>query len=369
MGDITMPDEVPVLLVRSDDDKVVAVTTDERDSGWRPIVGSVSAAVGAALANRSPTGGSALSGRVFTMRPADLKVWDSLVKHGHDGYAYATLWSDKGKIARQAMIQELPSQAAKAGTSIPFDPVALATLASTVQLQASIEKFHAAVVAVGEDVKEILEFLHMEQEADVLAALDTIHDVYLAYAETGDVGSIDWDRVARLEHVLKRQHRQVLGEFDTIRASMEFISIAEAEQSLTVKKARVRRLIALEYHLLWALNEWSALMLVAKGQRQELTAKDASRAWSVVDDYRAQARAAVKAIHKADGGEVHGRDWWDQLFGNGLVIGSFKDKEIRKDAIENRDEVRSVTKKTKHLSTPPAPRLIIPARDAISEPK
>jgi hypothetical protein len=361
MGEMEMSNAVPVLLVRCDEDKVIAVTTEEPGSGWLPILGDVAAAVVGVLTSRGTKGGGAVQGRAFTMRPADLRAWDSMLKHGRDGYAYATLWGDNGKIARQAMIQELPSQTTKVGTSIPLDPVALATLASTIQLQASIDKLHTAVVAVGEDVKEILEFLHMEQEADVLAALDTVHHVYTAYAETGEVGSIDWDRVAGLEHVLKKHHRQVLGELDTIRARMEFDSIGKAEKSLKVKKARVRRLIALEYHLLWALNEWTALMLVAKTQRHELTAKDASRAWSVVDDYRAHARKAVQAVHTADGGEVRGRDWWDKLFSNGLVIGSYKDDGVRDDAIENREKVRGATKDTQHLAAAPTPRLILAA--------
>ena len=357
MGDMKLPNEVPVLLMRSDEDKLVALTVEEAGSGWRPILGEVGAAAAGLLTARRSKGVSGVSGRIFNMRQEDLEAWDNLIRRGKDGYAYATLWRENGQISRQAMIKELPAK----GVPAALDPLAIATLAATVQIQASIEQLREAVANVGEDVKEVLEFLHTEQEADVLAALDTIHGVYLTYAQTGQVGTVDWDRVSGLEHILKKHHRQVLNELDSIRVRMEFNCISKAAKSMQVKEARVRRLIALEYHLLWAMGEWTEVMLVAKTQRNELTPKEASNSTVALDKSQAQARAAVRAVHEADAGKVQGRAILEQLRTDGLVFGARKDNQVRNHAIENREEVREVTKDTAALEPVSASQLILVA--------
>jgi hypothetical protein len=65
------------------------------------------------------------------------------------------------------------------------------------------------VEQAADDVKSIVEFLQLEQEAEVLAAVETIDECYARYRQGSAVGSVDWDRLAGFEQVLKKQQTGV----------------------------------------------------------------------------------------------------------------------------------------------------------------
>jgi hypothetical protein len=329
---------VPVLLIRTGPTEITAVTPGSPPQGWHEITGA--AIVGVASWLKGVVGGTetrTTAGRVFTMRPEDLPAWDRLTKHGGE-YAYGTLWGPDGKIAKNVAIREAGSAPGFSQT-LPFDAVAVASAVAAAQLQASIQRLTDLVEQVAQDLRAVLHFLRLEQESEVLAAVETIDDLYRRYKDELAIGSVDWDRIAGLEQILKRQHRQIVGELAEIERQMRFTSIESAKHALGVGAERVQNLLTLEWFLLRAWARWAELMLAAKSVRGELTLAAVREARSLVDGYLHGARTAVEGISLAEG-EIRGRGVLEMLFSNGLVWGSHVDDGIRREALDRREKIR-----------------------------
>jgi hypothetical protein len=65
--------------------------------------------------------------------------------------------------------------------------------------------------------------------------------------------------------------------------SMKFTSLDGAKKAAAVNVDRVRNILTLEHYLLRSLGRWSELMLVAKGERGELTLEGVCEARSLAD--------------------------------------------------------------------------------------
>lgn len=332
----TSEERAPFILVRTQDDEVAALGS-EALPGWFPIASTVLKG----LFSSSGTSGQ-VYGRYFTMKPSDLGAWDSLTHHGPgDGYSYAVGWNGSGKVGKVFSVKE----AAPPAQAVPgIDPVLLANAAALAQVQASIDRLTDLLEKVSLDVRQILTFLHHEQQASILAAVETVDQVYEANRLDWAIGVVDWSRVVGLEQVIKQQHRQVLLELGEIAQDLEFHDIAAAERSMTRRPERVRHLVALEYYLLRALNRWTALMLASKQRQGEMTREDIAAARDTLERYTEHAHAMLKAIRKSDSRHIKGRNFFEMLFSDGLVVGARKDDFTERKAKENRTAVQAEAK-------------------------
>jgi len=318
------------------------VTPGVPGAGWTALAGGMLG--GAATLFGDPDGNaSAQFGvRHFTARPEDLPLWDALVKHGPGGgYSYGTAWRSDGKIAGNISFREVGPPTG-AGKLQPVDNSGLVMAVAMAQVAGAIDRLTAAVVDVGRDVKSIVETLEVEQEADILAAVETIDDSYTRYRVCGRVGQPEWVRVAHLEQRLKQQHRRILAELTTSQQLLAFTDIGmAAESTKRVQPGRVRDLLTLEYFLLRAFAHWTELMLSAKWDVGDLIPGEVEAARDRVEGYQADARALMLGFAGPDE-HVAGRPWWRLLMTDGLVIGGGNDDEKRENALANRKRVRKV---------------------------
>ena len=351
--------EVPVLLVRTGPTEVAAITPD-RVKGWS-AVGQAAAESLARLFSDHPgyEAGSGFSSRYFVARDEDLKLWDMGRNYGPEaGYRYGVAWGGDGKITGNVAFREVQPGAIGA-PSVPIDPLMLATAAAMAQIQASLERLEKLLAQVGRDVTSIVAFLHLEQEASILAAVETIDQIHRGYRSAEGLDEVDWSRVAGLEQVLKQQHRQILGELQDAGQKLRFTTIAQANASSDVDPDRLKNLLTLEFFLLRSLSRWTELMLASKELRGSMSIDQGTEARQLVDTYTEQVRSAVQQIWSADT-YAHGRPWYERLMKDGLILGDHNDGEARDRAVQNRKRVQAHVEIGKRLGRTSQPRIAMP---------
>lgn len=338
-----------VLLLRSGDGEVAAVSAGNPAPGWRPLMDSALTALLPHLFTEDGSPASTASVRYFTMRPQDLNAWDTLRRHGKAGYSYGTLWGETGISQNVQFKETAPPRQVASGP--PVDPVALATAIAVAQIQADIKRLMSLVEDVALDVKAILHFLQLGQEAEVLAATETIQDIYLRFCSDLSVGFIDWDRLAGLEQVLKTQHRQIVGELESIAVAMAFTTVKEARAAARITPDRFQNLITLDAYVLDSLAKWSEMMLSARASRGENSLAAASETRTQMQNYVADLRTVLGKVNSATS-VMSGRGFWEKLFDNGFVVGSRRDAEAQNAAMDRRTELRQLASVHKRLPGP-----------------
>lgn len=326
----TGPARVPVILVRTAENELLTID-GHRNPGWFPLVGPVISNV---LGGISSNGGS---GRYFAMPDDQLGLWDSMTRHtSKGGYEYAMGWRPDGKIGKVFSLKEVTADGA-AGLP-PLDPIAVATMLAVAQVQASIQILTAQVERVGRDVQSIVKFLHYEQEAEILAAAETIEEVH-ARLVRGGISETDWQRIAGLEQVVKKQYRQVLHELRDIREVLDFRNVPTAKACLELDEDRLWALVTLAAHLLVAFDRWTDLMLAHKSLTGEASLDEIEAARQRTSEYLTGAREAVGAVLSVTGRPFVGRTWHEQLLKDGIVIGRRNDETTKEKAQLKREEV------------------------------
>lgn len=349
-------------MLRTGNQELAAISAGEPGEGWSPLAGAAFNAVASHLFTADGAPAKAAGIRYFTMRPQDLNAWDTLQRRGTGGYSYGFLLDDKG-FAKNVQIKEVSHPKQMAGARPSFDPLAAATAIAVAQIQADIQRLTALVEQVAFNVKAILEFLHLGQEAEILAATETIDQIYARYCDELNIPSTDWDRLAGLEQVLKTQHRQIIGELDKVAKNLKFSTVDQAKTAAQIDAGRVEKLIHLEWYLLCSLNKWGELMLATKAGRGEHNLAAATEVRRLGEEYLDDARTVLREIRKADS-DMAGRGIWERLFSHGLLFGWLKDNSVESDAIARRREVCQLTALRKRL---PAPIAASPVRLQLEE--
>src|SRR3712207_9460205 len=85
-----------VLLIRVGARQVAAIPAGEPGRGWGPLLGAALDTVAAHLFTEDGAPVKPARVRVFTMRPGDLKAWDTLQRHGSGGHRLGPVWRAKG---------------------------------------------------------------------------------------------------------------------------------------------------------------------------------------------------------------------------------------------------------------------------------
>jgi len=321
-------DQVPVFIVRTGPRDAVVVREGEGGGSWVDIALEFASP----LVEQLPwlkVGGKA-SARTFTLDPNSLKNWDSLNKHGADGYSYGVFWRGDGKIDSLIKLKE---SFAPMGMSAPaaFNPMTAALLVLVVSLKSDIERLEGAIAEVGADVKNIVRFLEVEQESDVLAAFDTIHRIHAVLHRDGVVSQEDWDRVSGLEQILKKVERQVLSQMSTIADTMDFDAVQGAKRATkAVTAERLEQLKFLLQYDLWALEEWVEIMLARKAGNGSLRLLEVEDARNAVESTRSRAVEMLRNIENHSGPDavIRGTGPLKLLFTKGLGLGWYDEGKI-----------------------------------------
>lgn len=345
-------DRIPVLLVRTGKRQVTVVAPEDDlpvPRGWLSLTSNLAKGILPMLGLSADRNG--VAARVFEMKPEDLKYWDKLQKWGTgDGFAYGTMVDGNGKISRNAAFRE----ASRPNLSpAPVDPIALATAVAVMQIQAQLERLADAIEDVDAKVELVVRHLELEQQSELLAALETIDECHLALERnTIDYpGEIDWSRLSALEQVLKKQHRQVVGELNQVAEQLKFQDIAEARKAARIRPERVEDLLTLEYYLLRGLSQWNQLMLAAKQAKAELTGEAIDAAESRTAGYIDHARQASRAIETADS-KPRSRSAFQKLRKDGLIVGGRNDRNVLESATGTRSKIRDIARAREELSPP-----------------
>lgn len=341
---MTNTPRTPVLLVRTGPTEVTAVQAGRSGHAWLPLAQPATALLAPLLGAKR---GTSVVGRTLTIRPDQIAEWDRLAKHGTDGYVYGMGWTADGKIGRNFQFKE--TTPTKSMTQV-IDPLAIANAVATAKMNADIQALQELLLTVATDVKSVLHHLRLEEEAELLAAVETIDAVYSRYLAGDGPTAMDWERISHLEQILKRTHRMVLGEFEHLSELLAFENVDEASQVSEGDAARARDLVALELWLLKAITQWADLTLSVRVVRGEWSLASVHEMRSLVDDTVAQATRAIEQLHDASAERpVSGRSWWDQLWSDGIVRGDKKDKQIVMVATAERSRVHEYSVATPAL--------------------
>jgi len=240
--------------------------------------------------------------QVYALSPESQKHLTTERKSAVGEYFRGTLLDEKGHYSHSLQLREVEELPVRAP-----DPN-LAMAASMAALQAEIEALRDLAEQIAADVREILDFLRIEQAADIAAAVNTVNDVFEAVLRRGVVGHVDWTRVAGLEHVLRKQATQVEQELDAIRDALDFNGrvVHDFEVTRRVEARRVEALLQMTLVIERALEQHAWLQLAHKDELGEFDAIAASELIASLDRSRKRRRRLAKAIRRTASKRLHG---------------------------------------------------------------
>lgn len=357
MADSPGRHQIPVLLVRTGESRLTAIARGEQGSGWAALplklVKGLAVAMETTNTSAGQTNSERLSARSFTMHPEDIAYWDNMKRYGTGGYSFGTLWGKEGKIAKNVRWQEAtPGQfTPQAGNpSAPLaDATAIVNAVALAQVAATLEGLTERIEELQLDLASVMRLLHLEQEAEALAAVETVADVHEQYRDSGSVGSVNWDRIAEVEQPLQRLHRQIIGELRCVGRLARLTSITEARGFLRVDVGRVADLLDLEEYVIHALAQWTELYVAAQCERDESQSHAAHPSSERLQSRMDEAREAIEALSTANG-QLPNRGAWERLRTHGFIGGALKDRKTRRKAMFLRHKVNSVASRHRGFS-------------------
>lgn len=314
-------DEIPVFIIRTPQREVVAVRQSEEDDFWVGLALDLVGTLMELFPGHQPDG--KWSARMFSLDDASLAKWDRLARRGKDGYSYGVMWGEDGKIASHLKLKEMTNFSASSAT-LPFNPLAAAQIVLLVSLKSDIARLEVALDGITADVKNIVRFLEVEQESNVLAALETINGIHTSMRRSGRVAQEDWDRVASLEQILKAVERQVLSEMSEIADAMTFDTIPQAKKAMkSVTAERLEQLKFLLFYNLLAQEQWIELMITRKRETGSLQDFDIEQAGSGVIKTRERALNLLRKVEHSSHPDaaLKGTRPFKMLYTKGLLVG------------------------------------------------
>lgn len=298
--DINAP--APTLLVRVDDERVLAVSSRRPDGEhWLPIASSALSSL-SGLLKQARLDEAKASVRLFEMHPKDSLAFDAgRTFVGAEGYSHAFVHDVGGKFVLNARIREVASRLPGGQPSIAFDPATMAMAIALAQIQATLRRIERKLDTIASDVSQLRGLVEGEQEGRILAAAETIGQVYDRYQQADHVDRTDWERLASLERDLKVEHRRILRELLTYEKPLAYTDTASAKKSIqAVEPSRVRQIVQLEWYLLRAFGQWSVLAQQVRIQRQEVTSGDANIGLVTLEGYISGASEAFACVRESD---------------------------------------------------------------------
>lgn len=331
-------DEIPVFIIRTSQREVVAVRQSEEDDSWVGLALDLVGTLMELIPGGQPDG--KWSARMFSLDDTSLAKWDTLARRGKDGYSYGVMRGEDGKIASHLKLKEMTNFSASSAT-LPFNPLAAAQIVLLVSLKSDIARLEVALAGITADVKNIVRFLEVEQESNVLAALETISGIHTSMRRTGRVAQEDWDRVASLEQILKAVERQVLSEMSEIADAMTFDTLPQAQKAMkSVTAERLEQLKFLLFYNLLAQEQWIELMITRKRETGSLQDFDIEQAGSGVIKTRERALKLLRKVEHSSHPDaaLKGTHPFKMLYTKGLLVGWQYERVI----IRNARDLRGV---------------------------
>ncbi len=218
------------------------------------------------------------------------------------------------------------------------------------QLQAQVEQLTDLLRDVKATTDEILRPIHGQQQAAVLAAMETIQHVYDTYGADHSVGvtALDWSRLSGLEQPLKEQHRQIIRELCAYADKLHFTTMEQAKESHRVDADRVVELFDLDKYVLQGLGRYYELMLRTKNARGELTLGDVEECRTILREYIEALEAVRTELLDADTEPANRSNLRRVLDRDGTFSGVFggalKDHQRRSAAIAARSAIQEHVK-------------------------
>lgn len=318
-------DEAEYYLLPLEGSRVLAVpleVSDGQSADLQALAEDVARAVGPLLSTALRKTGTR-GAKVFEMSPESERLLATARKSEVGSYFRGVLRNERGQASHQVQLREVKPVA---GPS-PFEQMAAAQLAA---IQAQLERLEDMLNSVVLNTARIVEHLHVQQRAHILAALNLISAIHERTARTGTLATTDWERLAgTVEFELEGQLTAVSEELTRRLAGGDFKS--NPKQSAKVMDEldpkRVSELLQLQRVLIGGLRRYTELLLIRKldaDEFDEQEALDAQARLQALHERHAGALARLEELAIA-ARRAKPRSNLERLMKDGIVVGSRND--------------------------------------------
>lgn len=284
--------------------------------------------------------------RVFALRPEDEKWFDAALKmDAGDGFVRGVLRSQDGRIVRQVGLKEVSGSAPNVAAA---NPALLMVAAQLAVIQDQLARIEGQLELVTIDVSHIIELIERDQSAEAASAVRIVNEVYANTERTGRVSDADWARAANAEDILLKRHSATVDEMRKIARTFQLTGDL-SEDDDTAKRIdpdRWRTLLDQEVVIRIAAVQWVAVYARKKEQEgiYDLEAIEAveHRVTALADRADKSVRKVRKTLDSAP--EPEGRQWWQKLFVDGLVVGGQRDEAALARVASTRKQMKKAMK-------------------------
>ncbi len=254
-------------------------------------------------------------------------------------YFRGVLRTSKGQASHQVQLREVQQ------TQVPigFDTFAAAQMAA---IQAQLDRIEDTLADLAISVSEVMQFLEVQQQAEIEAALRVVRNVHDRAKHTRAISDTDWTRITGLEHVLEKQLIAVRKELDRRLKSRVFGGTPEAdrEQMDRINPDRVAELVEAHWLLVGGLRGWNELLVLRKYQMGELGEEEVLDVKTRLKELRAQLDDVLYAVDliASPEHEARPRRWLQRLFKDGIVLGARNDADNLASIAAGRETLKNV---------------------------
>lgn len=230
---------------------------------------------------------------LFEMSPNSYRQYKGGQLDEVGSYFRAVLRNQKGQTSHQVELRAVQRAQGPPGAN-------LIMAAQMMAIQAQLDRIEDTLATLSESVSDIMQFLEIQQRAEIEAAIGVLKQVHARARATRDISGTDWGRVVGLEQVLMKQLKGVKYELQNLLESPEFGNTPKDDHQ-RMERIKPDRVIELTRYY-WLLSDgvrgWNELQALRKYQEGELTDMDVSDIISKMKELRAERESILTAIDR-----------------------------------------------------------------------
>lgn len=228
---------------------------------------------------------------LFEMSPNSYRQYKGGQLDEVGSYFRAVLRNQKGQTSHQVELRAVQRAQGPAGAN-------LIMAAQMMAIQAQLDRIEDTLATLSESVTGIMQFLEIQQRAEIEAAIDVLKQVHTRARAARDISGTDWGRVVGLEQVLMKQLKGVKYELHNLLENPQFGNTpkVDCQQMERIKPDRVIKLTRYYWLLSGGVRRWNELQALRKYQEGELTDMDVSDIISKMKELRAERESILTAI-------------------------------------------------------------------------
>lgn len=303
---------------------------------------------------------------LFEMSPDSYREYKGARLDEVGTYFRAVLRTQQGQTSHQVQLRAVQQAPVPVGAN-------MLAAAQMMAIQAQLDRIEGTLATLMESAAEIMQFLEVQQRAEIEAALQVLRQVGERAKDSGALSDTDWERVVGLEIVLEKQLISVKYDLEKRLRNAEFgvTPKADHQRMNEINPNRVAELARYYWLLSGGVRGWTELLALRRCQEGEFTDPEFFAIKSRMEKLQAEQENILDLVSSVASAAKKSklRSFLEMLLSDGVIKGGRRDEDEHLPAIsKGRKTLENLCNDlAAALTTSSPPKMLIRTEDGATE--